>query len=82
MEDRSKKAKLGLAALAVGAALSSFGLSQTANAAATHHHRWQQGNAPTWSDRQLAASQEGPFPEHRTADGTLTGPIDRSSNGG
>ena len=33
-------------------------------------------------DEAFYASQNGPFPERVLPDGTVTGPIDRSANGG
>ena len=79
MECSAKIQKIGLYALVVSAALASFGLSQTANAAATHHrtkYNWDL----TSSYGQNRASEEGPYVQDRLQDGTLTGPISREAN--
>jgi hypothetical protein len=79
MKRSAKISKLGLSALVVSAALASFGLSQTANAAATHH-RTKYNRDLTSSYGQNRASEEGPYVQDRLQDGTLTGPISREAN--
>ena len=81
MKQRSTKAKVTIAALVGFAALATAGLSQTANAAMRHNER-QYAAASTWAYRQFRASEESPYPERVTANGTLTGPIPHSANGG
>jgi hypothetical protein len=81
MERSAKISKLGLSALVVSAALGSFGLTQTANAATTHHRaKYNRGLTSSYGENR--ASEEGPYVQDRLQDGTLTGPIARDSNGG
>jgi hypothetical protein len=75
MNKGSNVAKLALVAI-IGFAAA--GLSQSADAAAKHSER----HSAAWADSQFRASQPGPFPERVGPDGTPTGPIPRSANGG
>jgi hypothetical protein len=82
MQAKSLNTRLGSGlalVLLVSASVSAF--AQSADTATkTKHTQQHHVAASTSSEMQLRASQDGPFPEHVTKDGVITGPIPRSAD--
>jgi hypothetical protein len=63
-------------ALAIATVAGVLTYGQAANAAVRYH------DPASASEQSYIDSQSGPFPERELPDGTFTGPIDHSANGG
>jgi hypothetical protein len=77
-----KSSKIGMGVtLAVLASVSVLAYGQSADAAVRHSDR-QHSAASAWTYQQFRDSEDSPYPDGITSDGSVTGPIPHSANGG